>query len=274
MKSLLKKAIAGLSILLVVGTPCYSQFSAQLTFEFVPGAGAEPDQYSWQGDIAITTTSPGGTVVENLERATFSSFDAMLDDIIGEWEMTSIDGATVTFSLSSFDQANFPEFQLVAPVDGQAFSTGSIIGTEIAPNLDEFIGQSLNLISDDNVEIEFLSDFAFQPSLVAGAEIAMMSVARRAGIFEQGLLAGFQGDVLLLSVSPDVLIQSFSSRANILIVPFLLGDINGDGVVDLLDIAPFVDLVVRSGFQNEADINQDGSVDLLDVVPFVDLVVS
>ena len=50
-----------------------------------------------------------------------------------------------------------------------------------------------------------------------------------------------------------------------------LGDINGDGSVDLLDVAPFVELLTNGGFQPEADINQDGVVDLLDVAPFVDL---
>ena len=52
---------------------------------------------------------------------------------------------------------------------------------------------------------------------------------------------------------------------------FLLGDVNLDGVVNLLDVQPFVDLLVSGDFQAEADINQDGVVDLLDVQPFVDL---
>ena len=55
---------------------------------------------------------------------------------------------------------------------------------------------------------------------------------------------------------------------------FLIGDINGDGNIDLLDVAPFVGLLTNGGFQDEADINQDGVVDLLDVAPFVDLLAS
>ena len=51
----------------------------------------------------------------------------------------------------------------------------------------------------------------------------------------------------------------------------LLGDVNLDGVVNLLDVAPFVDLLSSSGFQLEADINQDGVVNLLDVGLFVEL---
>ena len=51
----------------------------------------------------------------------------------------------------------------------------------------------------------------------------------------------------------------------------LLGDVNCDGAVDLLDVGPFVDLLTAGDFSAKADINGDGAVDLLDVGPFVDL---
>ena len=51
----------------------------------------------------------------------------------------------------------------------------------------------------------------------------------------------------------------------------MIGDVNGDGAVDLLDVGPFVDLLTASGYSCEADVNQDGALDLLDVGPFVDL---
>ena len=52
---------------------------------------------------------------------------------------------------------------------------------------------------------------------------------------------------------------------------FELGDVNEDGEVDLLDVAPFVVLLSKSGFVCQADINGDGNLDLLDVNPFVEL---
>ena len=55
---------------------------------------------------------------------------------------------------------------------------------------------------------------------------------------------------------------------------FSLGDTNNDGVVDLLDISPFVDSIVSGVYQCESDTNQDATVDLLDVALFVDLLVS
>lgn len=52
------------------------------------------------------------------------------------------------------------------------------------------------------------------------------------------------------------------------------GDVNEDGMVNLLDVAPFVDLLTTGTYMLQADINCDGSVDLLDVEPFVELLMS
>ena len=52
---------------------------------------------------------------------------------------------------------------------------------------------------------------------------------------------------------------------------FVVGDINCDGEVNLLDVGPFVDLLSNGGFSTKADINGDGNVDLLDVGPLVAL---
>ena len=51
-----------------------------------------------------------------------------------------------------------------------------------------------------------------------------------------------------------------------------VGDLNGDQVVDLLDVNPFVDAVLAGTFVCEADVNEDEVVDLLDVNPFVALI--
>ena len=48
-----------------------------------------------------------------------------------------------------------------------------------------------------------------------------------------------------------------------------LGDIDGNGLVNLLDVQPFVALVSSGTFQCEGDINEDGAVNLLDVSGFV-----
>ena len=50
------------------------------------------------------------------------------------------------------------------------------------------------------------------------------------------------------------------------------GDVNLDGVVNLLDVQGFVNLISNGEFQAEADVNKDGVVNLLDVEPFIDLI--
>ena len=51
----------------------------------------------------------------------------------------------------------------------------------------------------------------------------------------------------------------------------LVGDVNLDGTVNLLDVQPFIDLLNNGTFQKEGDANGDGTVDLLDVEPFIGL---
>ena len=74
------------------------------------------------------------------------------------------------------------------------------------------------------------------------------------------------GQTLLLEATDGaVAVQTLTVQ-----IPILIGDVNCDGIIDLLDVAPFVE-AVTGGFNSKADINQDGIVDLLDVAPFVEL---
>ena len=51
----------------------------------------------------------------------------------------------------------------------------------------------------------------------------------------------------------------------------VLGDLTGDGIVDMADVQPFVQVIVSREYNEVADINMDGVVNLLDIRPFVDL---
>ena len=50
-----------------------------------------------------------------------------------------------------------------------------------------------------------------------------------------------------------------------------VGDVNNDGLVNLLDVAPFVEAISSGLFVLAADVTEDGFVNLLDVGPFVKL---
>ena len=54
----------------------------------------------------------------------------------------------------------------------------------------------------------------------------------------------------------------------------LLGDVNLDGVIDFLDIPPFISLLTNDGFQLEADVNQDGAVNFVDIPPFIAILIN
>ena len=51
----------------------------------------------------------------------------------------------------------------------------------------------------------------------------------------------------------------------------LLGDVNQNGAVDCFDISPFIIMLIRQGFSEEADCNQNGSFNYLDIPPFIAL---
>ena len=47
---------------------------------------------------------------------------------------------------------------------------------------------------------------------------------------------------------------------------FILGDVNQDGILNVLDIVMMVNQVLNNEYNQIADINEDGSVNVLDVV--------
>ncbi len=81
--------------------------------------------------------------------------------------------------------------------------------------------------------------------------------------------AADQGAASIIEAGIDVLEVNVIDCAE---AEILHGDVNLDGVVNLLDVFPFVEILSNNGFQAEADVNKDGVVNLLDTGPFVDLI--
>ncbi len=58
--------------------------------------------------------------------------------------------------------------------------------------------------------------------------------------------------------------------------PFLLGDVNGDGVVTIADVTALVDIILGKGggsyLDCATDVNQDGSITIADVTALVDII--
>ncbi|RMZ48786.1 hypothetical protein EB821_05775, partial [Candidatus Marinimicrobia bacterium PRS2] len=45
-----------------------------------------------------------------------------------------------------------------------------------------------------------------------------------------------------------------------------LGDINGDGSLDVIDVVIMINLILEEDYEVIADMNEDGQLDVLDVV--------
>lgn len=58
---------------------------------------------------------------------------------------------------------------------------------------------------------------------------------------------------------------------SIQVMTAMLGDVNRDGVVNFLDINPFIVSLTAGSYQEEADVNEDGFVNFLDIAPFIRL---
>ena len=54
---------------------------------------------------------------------------------------------------------------------------------------------------------------------------------------------------------------------------YILGDINGDEVLNVLDIVLMINMILSDEYSVVADVNEDGSVDVLDVVLMVNILV-
>ena len=54
---------------------------------------------------------------------------------------------------------------------------------------------------------------------------------------------------------------------------FLLGDINGDEILNVLDIVLIINMILINEYSVVADVNEDESVDVLDVVLMVNILV-
>ena len=54
----------------------------------------------------------------------------------------------------------------------------------------------------------------------------------------------------------------------------ILGDINGDGILNVGDIVLIVGLILNSGYDNYADMNQDGILNVIDVIDLINTILN
>lgn len=132
------------------------------------------------------------------------------------------------------------------------------------PDLDRdtvlvYNGDQLLLSEGDTIMLDYDNDGVDEPAVIEFLNLEARNVAVGGGY------------VYLMVEIDEPGTTIFLGNAFIRFPVFILGDINQDGEVNLLDVQPFVTLLTNNEFQIEADTNQDGEVNLLDISQFVDL---
>ena len=65
--------------------------------------------------------------------------------------------------------------------------------------------------------------------------------------------------------------QIYYRRSNTNLV---LGDINSDGVIDILDIIMIVNIIISGQYNGLADLNSDGIINVLDIIQLVNIILN
>ena len=54
----------------------------------------------------------------------------------------------------------------------------------------------------------------------------------------------------------------------------LVGDVNYDGTLDILDLVALANLILGQEYLSSGDMNQDGQLDILDIVSLVNVILN
>ena len=228
-------------------------------------AGAPPALPALQaGSISVYELLSNGSLVdiENdvaLGNPNGSPFDPA-NQLTTCWIDFGADGRTfyvsnaINASISSFrlDSDGSPVLLEQAAAAGvSGFSTGGTTGPEVFGTTDGFIDLD---VTDDGEYLYQLEGLSGAISAYAINEDSSLSLVQD--------LTGF-----LPEVDTQGLVTYSPSDSK-------LGDVNNDGHVNFLDIAPFISLLSTGSFDPDADMNQDATVNFLDISGFINLLAS
>ena len=54
----------------------------------------------------------------------------------------------------------------------------------------------------------------------------------------------------------------------------VIGDINNDGIINILDIVQVINLVLVNEYEESSDLNEDGIINVLDIVQLVNMILN
>lgn len=257
-------------------------------FDTISGA-VQIDDFGLIGSVRIQSLPSEGLTVDNLE------FEVVSPNGVGIDFDTLANGTPFSRPSSSFMQDEYLSLNL-SVVDSDPFLGSTPVNFTNINNGDTAIsGYYINVGGfigiDTFIELDFadpVSEFSFDYAsptgnvtvfLFAEDETSLGNIQLAgSGSFilpsgstiesGQAIFAGSDriGRIVVQSPTTSILIMD-----NLSFLAIVLGDVNCDGVANLLDVGPFVDLLSSGAASVNADINGDGVVDLLDVGGFVDI---
>ena len=235
----------------------------QINWDAAPDAISDPNLFP--GDFFNFNATPRARGIEFQPVGTTSAF---------QLSSTAASGEPINFGSDGF--APFSPERLFTPLNGDTFDVkffdpanndnpalsrglGVVFNDveEAGLTTMSFFSASGGLLYEESVDTSSNAGFSFLGTFFDEPVVARVRI-QIGGIFDGENFSG----------ADSVVMDDFIFGEPI---PVLLGDINGDGSLNLLDVAPFIDVIVWGAFEVSADINQDGAVNLLDVEPFIEL---
>ena len=69
-------------------------------------------------------------------------------------------------------------------------------------------------------------------------------------------------------------LSASSFTTNIECIEQLIGDVNNDGILNVIDVVSIVDIILYDSYLESADVNLDGNVNILDAIQLVNIILS
>lgn len=206
----------------------------------------------------------------------FFGFEIIFEDELGPGEHVNPPISYLEYHIVGLLPMDTPSginvFHLTRIMDGDEFyGQGSSMQFEIVEGADFCDGLQFNELVDGFVmnAVELGTGQYHSPifELHSDGTGSIQNASNSGGVNEE------TGQVVDLEVGEEYSVTLQFDPVNYAIVPQIVGDVNADCSIDLLDVQPFVSAITDPSYDFAADMNGDGADNLLDVFFFVHVLI-
>ena len=202
-------------------------------------------------DVAIAPGTYGTLTFASGNSVTLTAGRYIFEDIVSDFSLNVLNFDTTSGNIDLYVAAdNFAFDELIQAIDGDSLFVGSDIpDPQLSNNI--FMEAAGNL----TIGTEFYGT-AFAPN----GDVTIENFSTITGrVFAGGNVTVENLDITTVGESDVVIVPTTD----------LLGDLNQDGDVNFLDLAPFIAALASNTYSAEADCNQDGVLNFLDIASFI-----